>query len=112
NLDRIVAAAVQPPDVVVRHIGDHRLQLGMAAEEVLAGVRPALRLEGLVLAVDALFHRAAQDASLVPREQAIPARAPNDLDDVPACALERRFELLNDLAVAAHGPVEALQIAV
>ena len=49
---------------------------------------------------------------LIAREQRIPARAPDDLDDVPARALIRGFELLNDLAVAAHGPVEALQIAV
>ena len=34
------------------------------------------------------------------------------LDDVPAGAAERRFELLDDLAVAAHRAVEPLQVAV
>ena len=38
--------------------------------------------------------------------------APQDLDHVPARAEEQRFELLDDLAVAAHRPVEALQVAV
>ena len=39
-------------------------------------------------------------------------RAPDDLDDVPAGAAEHAFELLDDLAVAAHRAVEALQVAV
>src|SRR5690606_41071090 len=78
DLDRIVPAAIEPPDVVVRHVGDHCLELGMPAEEVLARVRAPLRLERLVLAVDALLHRAAQDALLVLREQPIPAGAPED----------------------------------
>src|SRR3712207_7423764 len=33
-------------------------------------------------------------------------------DDVPARAAEDRLELLDDLPVAAHGAVEALQVAV
>src|SRR5690606_36563180 len=112
DIDRVVATAVQPPDIVVRYVGDHRLELRVPAEEVLPRIRTALRLEGLILAVDALFHRAPQDALLVPREQPIPPRAPDDLDHVPARALERGLELLDDLAVAAHRAVEALQVAV
>ena len=48
----------------------------------------------------------------VAREQRVPIRAPQHLDDVPARAREQPFELLDDLAVAAHRSVEALQIAV
>ena len=88
------------------------LQLGVLAEEMLARVGAALGLEVLVLAVDALLHQPAQQALVVAREQRIPARAPDDLDDVPAGAEERGFELLDDLAVAAHRTVEALQVAV
>ena len=88
------------------------LQLGILAEEMLARVRAALGLEVLVLAVDALFHHAAQQALRVARQQRIPARAPDHLDDVPAGAEERGLELLDDLAVAAHRAVEALQVAV
>ena len=45
-------------------------------------------------------------------EQVVPLRAPDALDHVPAGAAEDRFELLDDLAVAAHRAVEALQVAV
>src|SRR6185369_17914498 len=45
-------------------------------------------------------------------EQRIPLASPQRFDDVPAGAAECRFEFLNDLAVAAHRTVEALQIAV
>ena len=38
--------------------------------------------------------------------------APHDLDDVPAGAPEHAFEFLDDLAVAAHRAVEALEVAV
>ena len=45
-------------------------------------------------------------------EQFVPARAPDHLDDVPTVAPELRLEFLDDLAVAAHRPVEALEVAV
>ncbi len=45
-------------------------------------------------------------------EQRIPAAPPDHLDDVPTGAAEDGFELLDDLAVAAHRTVEALQVAV
>ncbi len=112
HLHGIMPAAVQVPDVLIGQVRDHGLELGIAAEEMLARVRAALRLERLILAVDAFFHRLAQKPLLVAREQRIPARAPNDLDDVPARTLIRGLELLDDLAVATHRPVEALQVAV
>ncbi|ABA48711.1 hypothetical protein BURPS1710b_2745 [Burkholderia pseudomallei 1710b] len=111
DLVRIVAAAVQVPDVVVGPVGDERLQL-RRVEEVLAHVRARLRLVRLILAVDGFHHPAHQRARLVAREQRIPAAAPDHLDHVPAGAAELRFELLDDLAVAAHRAVETLQVAV
>src|SRR6185437_1931218 len=104
--------AVELPDLLIRHVGNHRLELGILAKEVLASERAALRLEILILAVDAFLHHPAQQALGVAREQRIPARAPDDLDDVPAGAEEGGLQLLDDLAVAAHRTVEALQIAV
>ena len=56
--------------------------------------------------------RATQQAVVVGGEQRVPARAPDHLDHVPAGAAEVRLELLDDLAVAAHRAVEALQVAV
>src|SRR5262249_28033706 len=111
DLERIEAAAVEMPDVVVGPVRDQLLQL-RRVEEILAHVRAVLRLEGLILAVDALHHAPHEDALLVAREQRIPARAQDHFDDVPAGTAEVRLELLDDLAVAAHRPVESLQVAV
>ena len=111
DLVRIMAAAVQCPDVVVGPIGHHSLEF-RGVEEVLAHIGAALRLEGLVLAVDAFHHAAHQQPLGIAGEQLIPTAAPDDLDDVPAGAAEFRFQLLDDLAVAAHRTVQALQVAV
>ncbi|MFT3725610.1 MAG: hypothetical protein QM773_18770 [Hyphomonadaceae bacterium] len=56
------------------------------------------------------LHAAVPCVSL--RQQLVPARAPDHLDDVPAGAAEVGLQLLDDLAVAAHRAVEALQVAV
>ncbi len=87
-------------------------QLGVGAEEVLAHVLAVARLERLVLAVDRLVHALDQATVLVVGQERIPARAPDHLDHVPARAAELGLELLDDLAVAAHRAVEALQVAV
>src|SRR6185437_11668246 len=112
HLARIVAAAIEPPDLLIRHVGDHRLELRVLPEEVLAGIGAALGLEVLVLAVDAFLHDAPQQALVVAGEERIPTRAPQHLDDVPAGAEEGGLELLDDLAVAAHRAIEALQVTV
>ena len=111
DLVRVEAAAVEVPDLVVGPVGDEGLEL-RRIEEMLADVGAVLALEGLVLAVDAFHHPPHQDALLVAREQRVPAGAPDDLDDVPAGAAEVAFQFLDDLAVAAHGTVETLQVAV
>src|SRR5215217_1721207 len=66
----------------------------------------------LIFAVDDLAHSLDQQPVLVFCEQRIPVFAPDDLDDIPTRAPEHRLELLDDLAVAANGTIEALQIAV
>ena len=111
DLERIVAAAGELPHLVVVQVGDQRLQF-RRVEEMLAHIGAVLALEVLILAVDALFHALQQDARLVLGEQLVPAGAPHDLDHVPACAAKYAFELLDDLAVAAHRAVEPLQVAV
>src|ERR1700729_2710754 len=81
-------------------------------EEVLADVGAVAGLERLVLAVDTLLHDVHEPAIDVGLEQGIPSRSPDHLDHVPAGATEVRLELLDDLAVAADGTVEPLQVAV
>ena len=112
DFQRVVAAAVEPPDILIRHIGDHLQQFGIFAEEVFAGISAAAPLVGLVVTVDDLLHTFEQQAILVTRQQWIPIAPPHDLDDVPACTTKYRFKLLDNLAVAAHRPVQALQVAV
>src|SRR5205809_2608453 len=91
---------------------DELEQLGILAEEMLADVGAALDAVALIFAVDDLGHALDEQAGLVLGEERVPVAAPDDFDDVPAGAAEGGFQLLNDLAVAAHGAVEALQIAV
>ena len=76
DLDRVVAAARQRPDLVVAPVGDHRRRLGIAAEEILADVGAVLGLEVLVFAVDAFFHQLAQLAGMVLPQAARPNRSP------------------------------------
>ena len=81
-------------------------------EEVLADVGAAGDRVLLPLAVERVVHLLDEHAVDVAREQLVPLAAPDDLDDVPAGAAEQALELLDDLAVAADGAVEALQVAV
>jgi hypothetical protein len=99
------------PDLVVGPVGNQFAQF-RRVEEVLANVGAVLGLEGLILAVAQFHHALLQDALLVAVEQGVPMGAPDQLDDVPAGAAEFGFEFLDDLAVATHRAVEALQVAV
>ena len=112
HLAVVVAAAREPAQVVVGHVLDHASQPRVGAEEVLADVGAGLDRVGLVLAVRGLVHLVDQRAVAVAREQRVPVASPHDLDHVPARTAEVRLELLDDLAVAADGAVEALQVAV
>ena len=111
-MQRIVAAAVQAGELLVGLVLDELQQLGILAEEFLAEVGAALGFEGLVVAVDALFHALEQQALVVALEELVPVRTPDDLDDVPAGAAEDAFEFVDDALVAAHRAVEPLQVAV
>ena len=79
---------------------------------MLANKGAVVRFKGLVLAVDRFFHAFEQDAVLVARDQRIPVRSPDHFDHVPPGAAKIRFQLLDDLAVAAHRTVETLQVAI
>ncbi|MGH7188462.1 MAG: hypothetical protein ACREF0_04660, partial [Acetobacteraceae bacterium] len=105
-------AARQRPDLLARHVGGEGAGLGILAEEFFPDISAVLAFEILVLAVHAFFHALLQHPRGIARQKLIPARAPDHLDDVPAGAAELRFEVLDDLAVAAHRSVQPLEIAV
>jgi hypothetical protein len=94
------------------HLLDDRAKLGRAAEEVLEVVAAVLGAERLVFAVGRVGERAKQAVRACRARRAVPVASPQHLDHVPAGAAEERLELLDDLAVAAHRSVEALQVAV
>ena len=112
DLVGIVATAIQPVDVVIGEVLHHFQQRLVAPEEALPNVGAALGLEVLVLAVHGFVHDLLHQAQVVLGEQRIPQPSPDHLDDVPTGAPEIAFQLLNDLAVAAHRAVEPLQVAV
>ncbi len=112
HLAVVVPAAAQLGQVVVGQVLDELAQARIRPEEVLADVRPAGDRVLLELAVERVVHLLDEDAVDVTGQQLVPLPGPDDLDDVPAGAAERGFELLDDLAVAAHRAVEALQVAV
>ena len=112
QLAHIVAAAAQAVDVGIRQIGDQRGQLRRLREKALAVVGAIVRRQGLELAVDGVRERAQQFARGIPSEQKVPIGTPQHLDHMPAGAGEQGFEFIDDAAVAAHRPVEPLQIAV
>ena len=105
-------ATTQLPDGVVAHLGYHLGRARVLAEEILAHVGTIIGLERLVVAVQRIHHDLAQGAVLVPCQQRVPVAAPDQFDDVPARATKLALQLLDDLAVASHRTVQALQIAV
>ena len=112
DLAVVVAAPRQAAQIGVRHAFDHFAQSRIVAEEMVADVLRGFDGVGLQLTVGGGVEFVDERAVDVLGEQAIPVAAPDHLDDVPAGAAEVGLELLDDLAVAAHRAVEALQVAV
>ena len=112
DLAVVVAAAAELGEVVVREVLDELLEPRIGPEEMLADVGAAGDRELLELPVERLVHLLDEEAVDVARQEVVPLATPDDLDDVPAGATERRLELLDDLAVAADRAVEPLEVAV
>src|SRR5208282_355171 len=112
HFDRVVASEAHAGELLVRKMFDHLQQAGISAEKILPEIRAALDEIFLILSVGNFAHAADEQAIAIGLNERIPIAAPDDLDDVPSRAAENRFQLLDDLAVAAHWSVEALQIAV
>src|SRR6266849_2075278 len=91
---------------------DQGTGLRILAEEVLADISPALASVFLKFAIHDFVHALDKLAALVAGEERVPIASPDDFDDVPSRASESRFQLLDDLTVAADRTIESLQIAV
>ena len=79
---------------------------------MLANVRAGFDADLLRFAVHHFAQALDQQAVRVLLKQRIPIAAPENLDAVPARAAEGGFEFLNDFSIAAHGAIEALQVAI
>ena len=112
NFARIVAAQPQPPQRLIWQRFHKLQQPRIAAKEMLAHVRARRNHELLVFAVYQLAHALDEQTLGVTLKYRVPLAAPEHFDDVPACAPKRRLQLLNDLAVAAHRSIKALQVAI
>ena len=112
DLLRVVAAPPDGADVLVRQALGQPHQALVAAEEVLPLVLAGGDGVLLVLAVHQLAHAAGDEPLRVAGQQRVPVGAPDHLDHVPLGAAEDGLQLLDDLGVAAHRAVEALQVAV
>ena len=109
---RVMPAQAQRANLVVGEMVNESQGTRVAPKEVLAAVGARLDGVALPLAVDGVLHEVNQDAFVVRGEERVPIAAPDDFDDVPAGAAEGALQLLDDVAVAADGAVEALEIAV
>ena len=112
DLHQIVTASLEQVDLLVAQALHQGGELWVLAEEVLAVVAAILGRKGLELAIDGLCEGLSQGAGGVVRKKSVPVRSPHQLDDAPASAHEQRFQLVDDAAVATHGPIQTLQIAV
>ena len=112
NFLRIVAAAVQGPNLLVSPVGNQRRGLRIFTEEVLAHICAVFGFEGLVIAVNGFFHQLDQLTAGVFTQQLIPTTAPDNLDNVPACTREDAFQFVDDFAVTRYRAIKTLQVTV
>src|ERR1700728_1259487 len=112
NFDRIVSTQSHARQLFIRKVFDHFQKTGVSTEEILAEVSATLHKIFLVLAVADLSQPPHEQSVTVVAYQAVPVRTPDAFDDVPSRAAEDGFEFLNNLSVAAHRTIEALQVAV
>ena len=112
NFLRIMSATTQSKDLLVAPVLDQLRGLWVFAKEMFADISAVFGFEGLVVTVDCFIHQLTQFARGVFFQELVPALAPKQFDDVPACAAEVTLKFLNDLVVAAYRAIQTLQVAV
>ena len=91
---------------------DKLAQTRIGPKEVLTHIFARFGFEALIVAVHRAVHFVDEHAVIVGGKERIPFATPDHFDDVPARPTEDGFQFLDDLAVAAHWPVETLEVAV
>ena len=112
HLAVVVAATGERLQFDIGEVRHHFTQAWVGAEEVFTDVVAVFDRVALKLAIHRGIHLVEQHPRHVAGQQLVPLRAPHHFDDVPTCATKRCFEFLDDLAIAAHGAVEALEVAI
>ena len=84
----VVPASGEGAEVVIAEVCDHGSQARVGAEEILADVIARFGGVSLIGAVHGGVHLVEQHAVHIGVEKLVPARAPDDLDDIPARASE------------------------
>ena len=107
-----MAAALEAPDLIIAPSGNHRSGARILTEELFSNIRAIFCLEGLEVTIGGAVHQLDERTIAILREELIPFPSPYDLEDIPSCASEERFEFLDDLAVSTDRAIESLQIAV
>ncbi len=112
HLDRIVTAATDRLNRLVRQMFNHLQDIRIGSEEVLTDVRAVRNRVLLVLPIDHFTHSLDEFTVFVRVEQRIPVGTPDHFDHIPARATKGCLEFLNNFPVAAYGTVQSLEIAV
>ena len=112
NFDQIMATAFQTVNLLIAQALSELGKLGVLAKEVIAVKTPIFRGEGLHLSVHRVGKGANQRLLGVSCKQAVPVTAPNEFDHIPARTAKEFFQFVNDAAITANWPIQALQIAI
>ena len=112
HLNRIVPAQPHAGKLIIGEMLHHLQQPRIGAKQVLPEVRSTFDKEFLILTICNLAQPLYQQAVAVILNQSVPVASPDALDYVPTCAAENRLQFLNDLEIAAHWPIQPLQVAV
>ena len=113
QFDKIVTAEVSAErfKIVVAPSFDQRGQ-HIGVEQFLSDGGAVGGEDALLITINQRFKASGQCTRGVLGKQPVPRRAPEDLDDVPACAAVPPFKLLYDLRIPTNGAVQPLEVAV
>ena len=112
DLPVVVSAAAEFHKIVVAEVPHQLLEEGLRAEEVFSNIGAASDGVLLEFTINGCIHLADELAVVILRQKIVPLASPDDLDHVPSSTAEEALQLLDDLSVAAHRTIKALQVAV